>query len=212
MTLTSPSIAGIVLAAGYARRYGADKRTVPVGEHGTLLTRSIGLIKPCCRRVFVVIKSEDAEHAADLLGQWYGDETVIPVIAHNALHGMGASLSSGVDELLAREQTSDEQYTGALVMLADMPFIACDTIARLVQAQDPAHIIFPCYRTPYEEKKWGHPVLFGRRWFSNLSQLTGDRGGRAILRAHPTARIPVVVEDGGILKDIDTPADLQAAL
>ena len=34
------------------------------------------------------------------------------------------------------------------------------------------------------EGRPGHPVLFGRRFFENLSRLSGDEGARDILRAN----------------------------
>jgi len=202
-------VAGIVLAAGYARRFGTDKRYVPFGENGTLLTRSIETIKPHCSKVFVVIKTEDVDQAADLLGDWYNDPDITPVVSSNAIHGMGSSLASGMEVLLDYEKQQGESFTGVLVMLGDMPFIESDTICNLIDAHACEKITFPCFLTPYPEKIWGHPVVFGRLCFSKLSQLTGDRGGRSILKAHPSARVPVVVDDFGILRDIDTPADLE---
>lgn len=202
-------VAGVVLAAGYARRFGTDKRYVPFGEDGTLLTRSIETIKPHCHKIFVVIKQEDAENAPDLLGAWYNDPDITPVLASKSIHGMGSSLANGMEVLLEHEQQHGLSFTGVLVMLADMPFIESDTICNLINAHTHEKITFPCFQKPYQEKKWGHPVVFGRRWFSKLSQLTGDRGGRSILKAHPSARVPVIVNDFGILRDIDTPADLE---
>jgi len=52
-------------------------------------------------------------------------------------------------------------------------------------------------------------VLFSRKWFVALQGLCGDRGARSLIKANPCARIEMVVDDAGILRDVDTPKDLQ---
>ena len=49
-------------------------------------------------------------------------------------------------------------------------------------------------------------MLFGRDHFITLSELSGDAGARGLLRRHPPATL--VLDDPGILQDIDVPSDL----
>ncbi|MEO8135570.1 MAG: NTP transferase domain-containing protein, partial [Betaproteobacteria bacterium] len=53
----------------------------------------------------------------------------------------------------------------------------------------------------------GHPVGFARVHFPALSQLTGDAGARAVIAGAPRVAW-LDVDDPGVMRDIDTPADL----
>jgi molybdenum cofactor cytidylyltransferase len=52
----------------------------------------------------------------------------------------------------------------------------------------------------------GNPVGFGRVHLAALLALEGDQGARRLLQTCPVTEVPV--EDPGIFRDIDTPADL----
>ena len=58
---------------------------------------------------------------------------------------------------------------------------------------------------PVQEGRRGNPVLFSRVHFPALSALTGDRGGKAVIRANPGAVKEVAVADPGIHLDFDNP-------
>jgi len=53
-------------------------------------------------------------------------------------------------------------------------------------------------------------VCFGADWFARLVRCAGDRGARGLLDAHPQSVCRVDIEDPGILRDVDYPADLEA--
>ncbi len=54
----------------------------------------------------------------------------------------------------------------------------------------------------------GHPVGFARRHYAALAELTGDEGAKAILAEHRDRLQLIEVADAGVLRDIDTPADI----
>jgi molybdenum cofactor cytidylyltransferase len=54
----------------------------------------------------------------------------------------------------------------------------------------------------------GHPVGFSARYRSELLALRGDTGARALLAAKAHHIVTVAVDDPGVLRDVDTPADL----
>jgi molybdenum cofactor cytidylyltransferase len=60
--------------------------------------------------------------------------------------------------------------------------------------------------------QWGNPVALGRAAVADAMHLTGDRGARGLLLARQAAVRLVATQDRGVLHDIDTPADLAAAL
>ncbi|HUV32951.1 MAG TPA: NTP transferase domain-containing protein, partial [Devosiaceae bacterium] len=57
----------------------------------------------------------------------------------------------------------------------------------------------------------GHPVLFARRRFEALRELTGDTGAGGILAAHAADVLLVPSGNHGVLDDIDTREDLARA-
>ena len=54
----------------------------------------------------------------------------------------------------------------------------------------------------------GNPCLFPREFYGELSALTGDRGGGAVIRAHPDRLLLVEAGTERELLDVDTQADL----
>ena len=55
----------------------------------------------------------------------------------------------------------------------------------------------------------GHPVAFAAELYSELIQLRGDEGARRVMARYPAHGQEV--DDPGVLMDVDTAADLQAA-
>jgi molybdenum cofactor cytidylyltransferase len=62
---------------------------------------------------------------------------------------------------------------------------------------------------PFYEGKRGNPVGFSAACLPELLALQGDQGARALLAQSGLQKLPV--SDSGILRDIDTPADLSGA-
>ncbi|MGD7297782.1 nucleotidyltransferase family protein, partial [Ralstonia pseudosolanacearum] len=110
--------------------------------------------------------------------------------------GMGASLAAGV---AARPHAG-----GWIIALADMPWLAPHTIARVAQALDALHCV-----APFHQGRRGHPIGFGADYFAGLAALDGDEGARALI--DPARLIRLDVGDAGTLRDVDTPADVCGA-
>jgi molybdenum cofactor cytidylyltransferase len=83
-----------------------------------------------------------------------------------------------------------------------MPHVQPSTIQSLKTVlEQGAGIAAPIYRG-----KRGNPVGFSRQYLPQLLALEGDQGARGILKHYPVTEVDV--DDGGILRDVDTPADL----
>ncbi|MGD7129787.1 nucleotidyltransferase family protein, partial [Ralstonia pseudosolanacearum] len=91
-----------------------------------------------------------------------------------------------------------------LLPLADMPWLAPHTIARVAQALDAHHCV-----APFHQGRRGHPIGFGADYFAGLAALDGDEGARALI--DPARLIRLDVGDAGTLRDVDTPADVCGA-
>ncbi|MGX5659580.1 nucleotidyltransferase family protein [Castellaniella ginsengisoli] len=112
----------------------------------------------------------------------------------DAHQGMAASLVCGLHAI--------PENAGALIALADMPFVRPSTLQALVDAVTQGADI----AAPVLNGQRGNPVAFSAWHRQRLLSLTGDQGARALLRHYPVQAIEV--DDPGIIRDIDSPADL----
>jgi CTP:molybdopterin cytidylyltransferase MocA len=156
-------IAGLLLAAGAGRRYGMPKALV---EDGAWLRRSVAtLSEGGCDSVLVVLGAS-ADEAAKLV-----PDTADTVVATDWAEGMGASLRTGLAELL---RTADPRVQAALVHLVDLPDVDASVVRRLAGWASPAVVA----RAGFESQP-GHPVLLGREhWADIVASASGDRGAR----------------------------------
>jgi molybdenum cofactor cytidylyltransferase len=64
---------------------------------------------------------------------------------------------------------------------------------------------------PVADGRRGNPVLWSRRFFTELMTLDGDIGARHLIGKHSAAVAEVAVEGNSAFLDIDTPQALDAA-
>ncbi|RMH95188.1 MAG: nucleotidyltransferase family protein, partial [Calditrichaeota bacterium] len=124
-------------------------------------------------------------------------------VVHNSRYpeGMGASLRVGV--------AAAEGSAGVMILPGDMPLIRRETLLALCRAFAGATLSAPIV-VPVHGGRRGNPVVFSPEYREALLGISGDRGAKAILRAHPRAVVEVEVDDPGIFIDVDTPEDYHA--
>ena len=180
----------VVLAAGNARRFGSNKLKAEVdGE--SLIRRALDAVPS---GLVTVVVSQYPEILA-LAGE-YGFEAVL-----NDQPGLGLSRSVrlGLEKLL--------DCDGVLFLVADQPWLKRDSAEALAAlwAQNPGKIAAMAH-----DGVRGNPCLFPARFYPELLELTGDRGGSAVIRRHEDALI-LLETDALELADVDTPAALEQA-
>lgn len=187
------SVAGLVLAAGFGRRFGSDKRRAPMSSGLTLLSASVAAVVARLPGTWLVLRPSDTTDALGLT------HSVHVVHSPSAELGLGHSLASGMSTLI-RDSNAD----AVAIFLGDMPWITAASIDRLIAAAAADRIVLPEFNG-----QPGHPVIFGRRFWPELLLVTGDTGARSVLQAHPEAVQRVKVDDPGVLQDVDTPQALR---
>ncbi len=197
-----PAIVAVVLAAGESRRFeGVLKQLLPfAGE-------------PLVRRACRVADEADTQAVVIVVGHRAGEVqaaiTDLPLlVVHNPAYAEGQSTS--VRAGLAAAMAAYPEADGVLFVPCDQPLIDALFLNRFLDRFREAGstaIIAPAYRG-----RRGAPVLFPRRFFSELAEITGDEGGRQVIRRHPSALVTLELDDEGPLLDVDTPEGYQALL
>jgi molybdenum cofactor cytidylyltransferase len=119
------------------------------------------------------------------------------VICGEAALGMAQSLRTGIR---AAEALGAE---GALVMLADQPFVTTDLLNALVDAY--------CQEAGFDYIASGDegipkpPVVLGRKMWPDVFSLEGDAGARSLFRERKFLGKMMKVNDKLLFMDVDTP-------
>lgn len=189
-------IAGILLAAGAARRFGGGKLLARLDNGETIGYRACANLAAVVAEVFAVIRGGDDELARELVAAG-----ARPTVCADAAAGMGASLAHGMQTAAASDADA------VIVALADMPWIRPATLRAVADSlKQGAAVVVPRY-----QGRRGHPVGFARVLFPELTRLGGDDGARAVIDA-AAGVCWVDVDDPGVLRDVDVPGDLNPAV
>lgn len=191
-------IVGIVLAAGEGKRIGKDKITLPLGSKRVIEWVLDAATKSKLEKIILVVKPEDRETAE--AGEKYN---TIVVSNPDYKKGMSTSIKKALSEL-----NIQNHYDGFCVLLGDQPFISSDIINSLIEAfqKGKKEIV-----VPYFQNKPGNPVLFDIAWKEEFMNITGDVGGRILIKAHPDRVKKITLNNEGILFDIDREEDYKKA-
>jgi molybdenum cofactor cytidylyltransferase len=192
------TVAAVVLAAGSSRRFGkANKLLAEVADH-PLITHAVSAFAASRVSEVIVVTGPDPQDIQAALAGY------AVRYAHNPDHlsGMGGSVAAGV---AAIPTDSD----GVLICPGDMPGISSRFIDSLIDAFEASggeRIIRP----ELPDGRPAHPVLWPRRLFPALRQLSGPQGGKQILDALAADVVPLRTESTDTALDIDTMDDLEA--
>jgi molybdenum cofactor cytidylyltransferase len=192
------NVTAVILAAGRSTRMGGPNK---------LLAELAG--KPLVRTVTEQALASGASgvivvtgHQAGLVEKALAGLKVKFVRNPDFAAGLASSVKTGIAAVPANAD-------GAVVCLGDMPLIDSRLIDRLIEAFAPDR--GDLIAVPVSDGRRGNPVLWSRRFFTELMALDGDIGARHLIARHAEAVAEVPVEGHGAFLDIDTPEALAAA-
>ena len=185
-------VAILLLAAGLARRMGTPKQLLPLGK-STIMGLTLDNITSAGIGAITVVLGAGAGETGRI-ARSHGARTVLNP---DYSSGMASSLVKGLENIgLASDLL--------MVALADQPLTRPDTYRQLVKVAGNCGkgITVPVYRG-----KRGNPIIFKQGYLPKLAGLTGDMGGRQLLRRCPDDIQEVQVDDPGVVMNINTPGD-----
>lgn len=186
-------IVGLLLAAGGARRFGSQKLVASLdGE--PIVRRAAATLASATGGLAVVVGNEASRVRAALRGL---DPQII--VNEDWASGLATSIVAGIAAL-------GPSAEAAVIALGDQPGLDARVVRAVIDEwrSSGRHIVAPRYRGAQ-----GHPVLFARAAFGELSALEGDRGARPVIERDPS-RVSHVDVDAAVPRDVDTLADLAA--
>lgn len=189
---SNPKVGGLLLAAGGSRRFGTPKQLLEF-EGKTLLRRAAeALVETACEPVVVVLGAEIEKSKAEIEGL-----PVSLIVNNNWESGVSSSIRVGLQNLLLLEPGID----AVMITLCDQPLVNSEKIGRFIEEfeRSNAAIIAAKY-----DEILGVPALFSREMFDELSNLTGDKGARDLIRL-TDATFTIDLPEAAF--DIDTPDD-----
>ncbi len=142
----------------------------------------------------IVVDGERGNELDDSLAQL--PFSIQRVHCADARSGMGASLKAG----LAASMQADAWVVG----LADMPYIADATIAKVCAALRAGSSSV----RPFYQGQLGHPVGIAASLRDELLTLPDNAGAAKLIQRHPDMVLRLDVDDPGSVADIDYPSDM----
>ena len=185
--------AAIILAAGASERMGYPKALLPYRGRPFLT----GIVDACYaagvdKRVVVL------GYYADKIREEIDLSDVVVAMNDELDAGPIGSIRAGLAAL------APFPIDAVLVWPVDRPHVAVATVEALLDAFRTTHqpIVIPTHGG-----KRGHPVLFGRRVFTELLGAPNAEGARAVVHRDPARVVEVAVDDPAVLEDFNTPDD-----
>ena len=186
-------IAGVVLAAGGASRFGSPKQLAeldgrPLLQHAVDAVLDVPAIDPV-----VVVLGASAEQVRKAVSL----RAARAVICRDWAEGMAASLRCGVEAV-------DADWV--IITLGDQPRVTSQVIAAIADEAASAPAGVEAVRATYGGVP-GHPVALSRAMLPGVAKLRGDVGARELLGSASVRTF----EAGRLCDpvDVDTPEELE---
>ena len=183
---TRPYIVAIVLAAGRSSRLGDRNKLLQKIDGTPLIQRVVQTaLGSRCQEVLVI-----TGHEHDSVESAVSDTSATCVFNPDFADGMSSSIKAGIKAL-------PSHCDGFFVILGDMPDLTVDIIDNILD-QFKDNICVPEY-----DNRQGNPILFARRFCTDILSLSGDVGAKAIVKRYRKDVRAVPIASDAIHLDLD---------
>lgn len=193
-------VLGVILAAGLSRRFGDRvKLDAKLGE------------RPLLRRICDAARDSSLDAVVAILGanavllRGHCDAAGIPTVINSSFaEGQSSSVRKGI-------AITPKDATGVMFLAADQPLLGASEIDHVLEAARGSDKVIRAVAgsTNQSQRTMGTPVVFPRRFFLALERLSGDQGGRQVLRSLDQNEILEVPLPEETLWDVDSVKDLE---
>lgn len=187
----------IYLAAGLSSRYGCNKLLEQVGD------------KPMYRHLLdiLTVMKEEEPHRYELVVVTAYDEIEeavkeLPVrVVRNDHQELGISCSIRLGIEACQQKGIHDHF---MFCVADQPYLQEDELFGFIHMYLRSHKGIGCLSY---EGVMGNPVIFQGKYMEELLSLTGDTGGKTVVRSHPQEIYLYEADSSRSLLDLDVPAE-----
>lgn len=182
-------ILGVLLCSGFSRRMGTDKLKLRLGDKTVVEHVVEHILKSKVDRLIII----------------YGEEGILEELkdydvkkVYNPLRHLGQS------EAVKLGASMIDGEDGICFFMGDQPLLTPKTIDRLIDRfnETKQDIIIPTYGDSN-----GSPVIFPKSLKDELLSLSGDYGGRAVIKAYKDLVKLIQIDDEIEGKDMDNDSD-----
>ncbi len=190
---TVPHAAALLPAAGASRRMGRPKLLLPF-RGGPLVAAVVAALRSGGAGTIVLVTAPEDEE----LRAWARQAGVEVAINPDPERGMLSSIQEGL-AALPRDQI-------LLVSPADLPRLRPESVAgllrRMIAAGAPLAV-------PVYQGKRGHPLAIAPALIPEILTLDPTIGLKQLRDRYEDELLEVVVDDPGVVQDVDTPEDYE---
>lgn len=183
----------IILAAGSSSRMGEPKQLMKF-KNKTFLQHIVEESKEANLNPVICVTGYQSDQISEAM------TGMNVTIVYNGLwsEGMGTGISAGIQQALQSDVDS------AILAVSDQPYVSSGLFAKMLTLKDKSGkgIVASSYAGTL-----GTPVLFDKKYFSQLKSLHGHQGAKNIVNMNLSDVCTVKFEKGSI--DIDTKEDYE---
>ena len=184
-------ISAIITASGKSARFGSDKLMYKVDSKPIIYFIINSVINTKFYERLIVLRNNELKEYAESSG-------LKAVWNNNYENGMSASIVLGIKNL---SNNSD----AAMIIPGDIPLMTSDYLSSLINNFNNSRKGIGGFLLNGVPSS---PVIFSRKYFNELLQLKGDRGGKPVIMNHLDDFTAMEAPDNSLM-DIDTISDAE---
>jgi molybdenum cofactor cytidylyltransferase len=187
------TVEGVLLLAGCSSRMGSSKPLLPFGDQTLVSLMLSRILKSDLTRVIVVLGFQAKAVRKEILRASPSSRIKI-VINPEFEKGQSSSIISALSHL-------DPELSGVMFLVGDQPLLTTEVINKLLTIfrRTSAPIVVPLYG-----ERPGNPVIFRNTLIPELRTLSGDMGGRELIKKYWNQVQRVSIRPLRIGRDMDT--------
>jgi molybdenum cofactor cytidylyltransferase len=197
----APRVAVLVLAAGRSTRMGGPNKLLADARGQPLVVHAVKAALASQAVEVMVVLGHMPDQVRDVIVKAAPGGRLRFVTNPDFADGLSTSVRTGIAAL-------GKDIDAAVVQLGDMPGVNAALLDRLMAAFSPVEGRSIC--VPTVAGKRGNPVLWDRRFFSEIAKLAGDSGAKHLIGEHADLVCEVEMTGEAAITDIDTPEALAA--